>query len=204
MQLPLAQCSATLNFASFIAPSMLALDLCHFPILRTAWLVLRELVPGDAISLFALRSDKRVMRMLARPRATTLQDAEQLIATIAADRDANTGITWGITLRNSDILIGTIGFYRLKAEHHCAEVGYLLHPDHWGKGIMSEALDAVVAHGFERLGFHRIEAVTDPANTASNALLARHGFRQEAHLRQDVLWEGRFLDSLIWGRLAGE
>jgi [ribosomal protein S5]-alanine N-acetyltransferase len=183
---------------------MLALDLSQFPVLRTAQLVLRELVPEDATALFALRSDERVMRLLARPRATTLQDAEQLIATIAADRSGNSGITWGITLCGSDILIGTIGFYRIKAEHHCAEVGYLLHPDHWGKGIMGEALDAVVAHGFESLGFHRIEAVTDPANTASSALLARHGFRQEAHLREDVLWDGRFLDSLVWGRLVGE
>jgi ribosomal-protein-alanine N-acetyltransferase len=183
---------------------MLVLDLDLFPVLRTARLVLRELVPGDATALFALRTDERVMRMLARPRATTLQDAEQLIATIASDRVANNGITWGITLREDDTLIGTIGFYRVKHEHHCAEVGYLLHPDHWRKGIMGGALDAVVKHGFERLGFHRIEAITDPANTASNALLARHGFRQEAHLREDTLWQGRFLDSLVWGRLVGE
>jgi len=187
-----------------ITSIMLALDLSQFPVLRTVQLVLRELVPEDATALFALRSDERVMRLLARPRATTLQDAEQLIATIAADRSANTGITWGITLREVDTLIGTIGFYRIKAEHHCAEVGYLLHPDHWGKGIMGEALDAVVAHGFGSFGFHRIEAVTDPANTASNALLAQRGFRQEAHLREDVLWDGRFLDSLVWGRLVGE
>lgn len=182
---------------------MLYLDFSRPSDLLTTRLLLRELVTADAPALFALRSDERVMRMIARPRAAALHEAEQLITVIAADRAANTGITWGITLREDDTLIGTIGFYRVKPEHHCAEVGYLLHPDHWRKGLMSEALDAVVLHGFSTMGFHRIEAITDPGNTASNALLARHGFQQEAHLREDLRWAGRYLDSLVWGRLAG-
>jgi len=154
--------------------------------------------------LFALRTDERVMRMLARARATKLQDAEQLIAAITDGRGAKTGITWGTKSPGAATLVGSIGFHRVKAGHHCAEEGYLLHPDQWRKGIMGEALDALVAHGFGTLGSHRIEAITDPAITASNALLARQGFRQEAHLREDVSWEGRFLDSLVWWPLAGD
>ncbi len=183
---------------------MLTLDFTQFPKLRTMRLLLREMVPDDAPALLTLRNDERVMRMIARPRATSMQEAEQLIATIAADRAANKGITWAITLHGSDTLIGTIGFYRIEPEHHGAEVGYLLNPDHWGKGIMGEALDALVEHGFTTLKFHRIEAHTDPGNVPSNALLSRHGFRQEAHFREDLFWEGRFLDTLVWARLVGD
>lgn len=181
---------------------MLTLDLSVFPVLRTERLVLRELEGEDAPALFAMRCDERVMRHIPRGRPAAIAEVEQLIGRIAEERAANNGITWGITLSQRGPLIGTIGFYRLRKEHHRGEVGYLLHPDHWGCGYAGEALDAAVQHGFHALGFHSIEAVTDPANHASNRLLAGHGFEQEAHFRENCHWNGRFLDSLVWSRLA--
>lgn len=181
---------------------MLTIDLSSFPVLRTERLVLRELVAQDAPALFRMRSDERVMRHIPRQLAGTVIEAEELIATIAQGRSENNGITWGIVLKNTDDLIGTIGYYRLQKEHFRGEVGYMLHPDHWGRGYAGEALDAVVAHGFHVLGFHSIEAVTDPGNQASNRLLERQGFVQEAHFRENCFWNGKFLDSLVWSRLA--
>ena len=189
---------------------MLALDLSDFPVLTTERLVMRQLSAADAPALFAMRSDDRVMQHIGRPMATTLQDATDLIDRIAADRTANTGITWALTLKASssrsiegdDTLIGTIGYYRLKLEHHRGEIGYMLGFDHWGKGLMGEALDAAVGCGFERFKFHSIEAVTDPRNTASNTLLERHGFMREGLFKEDYYWNGEFLDSAVWSKLA--
>ncbi len=107
------------------------------------------------------------------------------------------------TLKGDDRMIGTAGFYRLKKEHFRGEIGYMLSPDHWRKGIMSEAVEAVVQCGFGQLGFHSIEAVTDPANTASNRLLERLGFVREGYFREDFFFDGRFYDSAVWSRLAG-
>ena len=111
-------------------------------------------------------------------------------------------LTWGITLNDSGVLVGTIGFYRLQLDHHRGEIGYLLHPEHWGKGIASEAFVAAVDHGFQVLRFHSIEAVTDPENHASNKLLERAGFILEAHFRENYLRNGKFLDSLVWSKLT--
>ncbi len=180
---------------------MLALDFSEFPVLRTTRLVLRELLPSDSSALFRLRNDERVMEHIGRPRATNEQDAIDLIARITADRHASEGVTWAMTLQGNDTLIGTIGFYRLKLEHHTAEVGYMMDPDHWGKGLMSEALQAVVECGFARYGFHRIEAITDPANSASRALLPRNGFVLEGIQKENFLWNGNFLDSCLYARL---
>ena len=182
---------------------MLTVDFSHFPVLRTARLVLRELLPTDSPALFRLRSDGRVMEHIGRPRATVEQDASDLIARITTDRHANEGITWAMTLHDNDMLIGTIGFYRLKLEHHTAEVGYMMDPDHWGKGLMSEALQAVVECGFEQFCFHRIEAITDPANAASRALLLKNGFALEGIQKENFLWNGKFLDSCLFARLQG-
>jgi len=181
---------------------MLTLDLSHFPVLTTDRLVLRELSPADAPALFAMRSDDRVMRHIGRPRPIGPEDAVALIERIAIGRTANEGITWGLTQHGDDTIVGTIGYYRLKLEHHRGEIGYMLGFDHWGKGLMGEALDAAVACGFERFGFHSIEAVTDPRNAASNKLLERHGFIQEGLFKENYYWNGEFLDSAVWSKLA--
>jgi ribosomal-protein-alanine N-acetyltransferase len=181
---------------------VLELDLHPFPELRTERLLLRAITRDDGPALFLLRSDKRVMQHIGRPLAETLKDAVDLIERVLNDQAENNGISWAITLKDDPRLIGTIGYYRLKKEHFRGEVGYALHSDHWRKGIMTEALLAVVACGFERLGFHSIEADTDPRNAASNALLRKCGFTREGLFKENFFWNGEFLDSAVYSLLG--
>jgi [ribosomal protein S5]-alanine N-acetyltransferase len=181
---------------------MLELDLSSFPMLASPRLLLRQFTLADAAVMHALRSDPRTMEHIGRPRTTDIADAEAFIMRNEADRMRNESISWAITLKDDPALIGTIGFYRLKPEHHRGEVGYLLAPDHWGRGLMSEALNAAVACGFERFRFHSIEAVTDPRNTRSRRLLERNGFLLEGLFKENFLWDGAFLDSAVYSKLA--
>ncbi len=86
---------------------MLVIDLTPFPTLTTDRLVLRALVAADAPALFTIRADERVMQFIGRRRATTVQDAVDLISAIHAGAEANDGITWAITFKGDDTLIGT-------------------------------------------------------------------------------------------------
>ena len=67
-------------------------------------------------------------------------------------------------------LIGKAGCW------HLPEIGYILHPDHWGRGYAREALAAVISHLFASRGLDRIIADVDPRNAASIGLLLRLGF----------------------------
>jgi ribosomal-protein-alanine N-acetyltransferase len=163
--------------------------------------VLRRFTVDDATVMHALRSDPRTMAHIGRPRTRDRADAEAFIQRNEENRLRNESISWAITLRSSGALIGSIGFYRLKPEHHRGEVGYLLSPEQWGQGCMSEALKAVLACGFMRFGFHSIEAVTDARNTRSRTLLERNGFKQEGLFTQNFLWDGEFLDSAVYSKL---
>lgn len=183
---------------------MLQPDFSTTPLLTTDRLLLRDVRRTDAEALFRLRADERVMEHIPRPRAVTMDDVHKLIDTVLEAQVNGDGISWAIALPEEDTLIGTIGFYRLKKEHHRAEVGYALHSDHWRKGYMLEALRAVVAVGFERYGFHSIEAVTDPRNAPSNALLERLGFVREGLFREDHYWNGEFQDSAVYAMLASD
>lgn len=181
---------------------MLTFDLTHFPVLTTERLVLRALRVSDVEEVFALRADPAVMQHVNRPLATSLQDAEALIATVNDGVAANTSIHWAITRKGDDRFIGLIGFWRIVKEHDLGELGYMLARAHWGQGLTSEAIAAVLPVGFGTLGMHRVEAITRPVNRASIRALEKNGFVQEATLRDAVFFNGAFHDSMVFGRLA--
>ncbi len=189
---------------------MLTINLSTFPILTSERLVLRELRPSDVEQVFAMRSDPLVMQHVNRPIAQNIDDAAALIELIRNRYSGNDAVQWAITLKASssrldgsdDTFIGIIGFWRMVKEHHYGELGFMLARQHWGKGYMSEAIATVVPFGFHRLGFHRVEAITRPANIGSIRALEKNGFVREGHFKENIFWNGAFHDSLHFGRLA--
>ncbi|MDP9048734.1 MAG: GNAT family N-acetyltransferase [Bacteroidota bacterium] len=173
-----------------------------FPNLSTPRLILRRISPDDAVDLFPLRADWNVMQYISRPLAKSVGDAKKLISIIDDSLIKNEGVTWAITLKSDDRLIGTIGYWKIVKEHHRAEIGYLLAPACQGKGIMHEALEKVLAYGFEVLKLHSVEAVVAPLNTSSIKLLERNGFIKEAHFKENFYFGGRFHDSAVYSLLT--
>lgn len=180
-------------------PSMLSLNSTPFPALETERLLLRRVTMNDAPAVLAMRSDVDAMRYIDRPRATTLADAEALIGRIDAGLNGNTAVGWGLEWKAQPGLIGTIGYHRVEAAHYRAEIGYMLHPAHWRQGVMSEALATVLAYGLGPMGLHSVEAHVNPDNEASIALLLKHGFVREAYFRENCFYEGKFMDTAVYG-----
>ncbi len=178
---------------------MLVLDNSTFTVLTTERLVLRQLSMDDLDAVFALRSDPVAMRYVPRPLAKDLDEAAAHINLILEEQQANNCLQWAITLKGHPAMVGIIGFWRMKKEHYRAELGYMVLPEHWGKGIMSEAIAAVVYHAFATLGVHSIEAIIDPQNPASMRVLEKNGFVREAWFKEDFFWNGEFLDSVHYG-----
>ena len=181
---------------------MLVINFTPFPNLETNRLILRRLSAEDVLEIFALRSDKDVMKYIPRPLAKSIEDAQAHISLIDEKIENNEGINWAITLKDNPKLIGIIGHYRIKPEHFRAEIGYMLLPEYQGKGIISEAIKEVVNYGFEVMKLHSIEAIIDPENHASEKVLQKNGFVKEAHLKENEYYEGRFLDTVIYSKLA--
>lgn len=90
---------------------------------------------------------------------------------------------WAICLRESGVLIGNLYLARVQPEAwRTWELGYVLHPDHWGYGYASEAAVRLLDECFTAWSAHRVTASCDVANVASWRLLERLGFRREGHL----------------------
>ncbi|WP_437998502.1 GNAT family N-acetyltransferase [Sorangium sp. So ce185] len=175
-----------------------------FPVLTTPRLTLRAIAPSDVERIFRIQSDPEVVRYAGRGPDGSLADSERRIATVMTGVRENTSIRWGITLKEGGELVGTGGFWRWNKPHRSAEIGYELLPAFWNRGIMTEALRAVIRFGFASMELHRVEAQIDPDNRASARVLERLGFALEGRQRQNWYYDGRYTDTALYGLLRGE
>ncbi len=176
----------------------------HFPFLTTNRLRLRQIEQSDAEALFAILSDKEVTEFYGHEPHRSLDDTQKLIGQIHTRYARREAIRWGITLQSEDRLIGSCSFHHFDSVFHRAETGYELNRALWGKGIMAEAMPALLTYGFAELGLHRVEAIIDIVNERSKGLLLKLGFLYEGNLRQRYFFRDRFEDEYYFGLLKDE
>lgn len=175
------------------------------PTLETERLILRPVRVDDAAAIFDMRTQPDVMRYLGRTAPATVQEVEDIVRMMRARIDRLESIAFAVTVRGDDRLVGIVVLLKIDRQNATGEIGYELHRDLWGRGLVREAIDKLVDHAFEALKLHRLEIRTDPANGRSIRIAEALGFRQEAHLREHGLYpDGRRLDTLVFGKLATE
>lgn len=177
---------------------MLAINFNIFPELSTERLLLRRFRFTDASDLLALRGDEEVMKFIPRPRAKGLGDAGLLIHRFNESIGTSEAITWAVTEKGNDKVIGTIGFVKIDKPNFRAEVGYLIRPDYQGQGLMQEALTAVMEYGVQKLLLRSMEAIVHPLNVSSSKLLIKKGFKLEASHKDFQFFEGKSLDADVY------
>jgi RimJ/RimL family protein N-acetyltransferase len=175
-----------------------------FPVLITKRLTLRAPAPNDGAAFLTLLSQPGVTRFSNWPDAPTKVQIERSMRWMSKVHASGKGCAWIIEDRKSKALLGAIRFNSFERKWCCGEIGYELHPDFWGRGLMSEALAAVVDCGHQAFGLNRIEAWTLPGNDASDRVLEKSGFRHEGVVRQRAWFKGAFHDFRMFGRLAGD
>ena len=181
---------------------MLELNFNPFPQLNTQRLVLRRIEQADAPAFFMLRSDDAVLRYLGKEPQKSISEAEEMIRQFEKNILENENLMWGIVLKEHPAtLIGTICLWNFVRENYRAEIGYILNPAYWRRGIMKEAIGCVSEYGFNQLGLHSIEAQLSPGNAGSVAVLESCGFVKEGHLKENFYFRGRFSDTLIYSKL---
>lgn len=173
----------------------------RLPTLQTPRLTLRPLSESDVAEVFAVFSDPVVVRYWDGPLMTSHQDAMQYIDQIHHGFRRRDFFQWGIGDSATGSVIGTCTLAHVSAVHQRCEIGFALRQTHWGQGLGSEAVAAVIAFAFETLGMHRIEADVDPRNDRSLRLLERFGFEREGLLRERYYLHGERQDAALMGLL---
>lgn len=174
-----------------------------FPVVITGpRLTLREFQAKDLDASMAVVGDPEVTRTLSFDARSRTDQAERLTQDIARAQ-AEPRPDYYLAIANSaDVLVG---FIRIGlGRDNSGELGYAVRREDWGKGYATEAATLMLDFGFETLHLHRIQAACGPDNHASQRLLARLAFTPEGRIRDHVLTNGAWRDSLLYSILEHE
>lgn len=177
----------------------------RLPDVETDRLYLRQRTSADAEDIFAYARLPEVTIPAGFPAVETLADELYYIEHIYSSNLAKENIPsgYGITLKGTDKVIGSIDFPHRHGDK-TLEIGYLLHPDYWGQGIVPEAGRAMLKVGFELLGLDKIILICYDYNKQSQAVARKLGFTLETVSKEIQDPAGRVCRDETWGLLREE
>lgn len=174
--------------------------------LRTGRLLLRPFVDEDLDAFHAMFSSKEVVRYLYWEPRTLDESREALerVKTMTSFEGDAPGIRLAAVLPESGTVVGDISLRKVTEEHRQGEVGYVIHPDHQGRGYATEGTAALIEVGFRDLGMHRIRASADARNLGSVRVMEHLGMRREALFVENEFVKGEWSSEVVYAILASE
>ena len=174
--------------------------------LETERLLLRPFGPDDLEALFAIQADESVARWLYNdPR--TLEETRELLARKiggAALHGEGEWLSAAAVLRTTGELVGDVSLHWASEAHGQGELGFVVHPEHQGRGYATEASRPLLDFAFGPLGLHRVVGRLEPRNAGSARVLEKLGMRREAHLVENEWVKGEWQSELVYAILARE
>ena len=154
--------------------------------------------PDDAESLAKHANNRKVWIALRDlfPHQYTIQDAHEFLRRTTSEQPT--------TLFCIDVDSKAVGGIGIRVGHdvhrHTAELGYWLGQRFWDQGIMSEAVGAFTSFCFTNFPLRRVYAEPFANNPASARVLEKADFVFEARLKNNVIKDGKLLDSLLYAK----
>ena len=175
-------------------------------IIETPRLILRPCTMDDAPAMYRnWAGDDEVTKHLTWPTHTSAEVSRRVLSDWTSHYPEPDFYNWAIVLKeNGPEPIGSIAVVGIDQKVDSAHIGYCMSRSHWRRGIMPEALTAVIAFLFDQVGFNRIEADHDPNNPASGRVMEKSGMRHEGILRQAGRSNQGIIDVSRWAILRSD
>ena len=153
--------------------------------IETERLALRRFAIGDAEAMYLnWASDPEVTKYLTWPAHDNVDVTRAVLKEWTAAYAHQDYYQWAIVLKeNGECPIGSISAVDLNDDLSIVHIGYCLGRAWWHRGIMSEALKAVIDFFFDEVGANRIESRHDPRNPHSGMVMGKCGMKYEGTLR---------------------
>lgn len=186
---------------AFSAPQTPQDVFARLPVLETPRLILRPLTMRDAQDIYDYSCDPEVARHVLWDAHRSVADSRAYLRFILRQYREGMPSSYGIVLKTTGRVVGTIGFMWYQSDNQTCEVGYSLARSLWNNGLMTEALQALIDMAFDRLPLNRIEAQHDVANPSSGRVMLKCGMRYEGTLRGRIFNKGRYVDVALYAIL---
>lgn len=165
--------------------------------LETTRLVIRPFQEKDAEAFFACCQNPNLGNNAGWAPHKTIEESREILRNVFIGQEN----IWAMTLKDTQQLIGSIGIVPdpKRENSQVRMLGYWLDEAHWGKGYMTEAVQAVLNYGFNELQLSLITANCYPHNKRSQQVLERNGFIYEGVLHQaELTYNGNIFDHLCY------
>ena len=173
--------------------------------IETPRLILRKAVREDAEPMFRnWASDPEVTKFLTWPAHGSVAISDMVIGSWVQEYEKNNYYQWMIVLKDLGEPIGSISVVRQKDDIGETEIGYCIGRTWWHKGIVSEALTAVIHYLFAEVGMNRISARHDPNNPHSGGVMRKCGMTYEGTTRSSDRNNQGICDAALYALLRRE
>ena len=184
-------------------PSIAKLNL----VIESQRLRMRPWEARDVDDIYPIVSDPEFPKLMSWEAHKTKAETAEWIEGAAQSIATNEEVKWAI--EHEGKAIGAIGFHEICWQVRAfrldrAELGYWLSPAHQRKGLMTEAVQAVVRFGFETIGLHKIVVTCMADNVASRRVIEKAAFRWVGRAEDDVWRDGKWHAHLLYELTAPE
>lgn len=169
------------------------------PRLETERLVLEPVQSAHAEDLFQVYTGPGVAEASDEERPASVDAVKAHISGLLREQEARTAINWALVYKEDGRVVGKAAVHAISWMSRRGELGFVLEPKLWRRGLMTEALGVVVEFCFGRLRFIKLCAQNTTNNVACHEFLLSLGFCQEALLRQHGFWNGKAHDLRQYG-----
>lgn len=154
--------------------------------IETERLILRKFNMSDAEYMYYnWANDDDVTKYITWPTHGNIEVSKDVVSRIMKEYESEIKYEWCIELKENGKVIGDISAPRVFDNIETVEIGYVLGKNYWNKGIVTEALNAVIKYFFEEIGANRIEAKHDIQNPASGEVMKKCNMQFEGVLRHE-------------------
>ncbi len=173
--------------------------------IKTDRIILREFQHNDVNYAFKnWCNDEKVTKYLTWPAHCELNVTESVINSWIKSYEKKNFYQWAIVLKDINEPIGSIAVTEINEKVNCVDIGYCIGVNWWNKGIVTEALTAVITFLFEEAKVNKIQARHDPKNINSGKVMLKCGLKYEGTLRQSDFNNQGIVDAAYYGLLSSE
>ncbi|KUO70908.1 MAG: GNAT family acetyltransferase [Clostridia bacterium BRH_c25] len=160
----------------------------------------KPLSTNDAQEIHSYASDKNVKRFIGWPLMKALEETHNYIEEMLRRESVGTHLYASIILKSTQEIIGTAMIFNFDHEAKHAEIGYVFHSRHWGKGYGTETTAIMNDFAFASLNLHKLHARVVDANIGSARVLEKNGFELEGRLKDYYFIDNTYYDLMLYAK----